>query len=174
MFGSNWATGSRQEDFYVMVLFQICVRQSCSPTKMATTVQLRCYWKCLWSRWAITGSWEPLVPSNVLNFNTFILLYISKTIRDRGKVYLERQKSYGTDKLCWEEAEEAEEKIRLKQYVFLRSTVVGHFQLWELFCTLSHQDGHHSAVALLLKVSLIQVSDYRLLGTSGSIKCSKF
>ena len=44
-----------------MVLFQNCVRQSCSPTKMATTVQLCCYWKQLWSRWAITGSWEPLV-----------------------------------------------------------------------------------------------------------------
>jgi hypothetical protein len=44
-----------------MVLFQNCVRQSCSPTKMADTVQLRCYWKQLWSRWAITGSWEPLV-----------------------------------------------------------------------------------------------------------------
>ena len=44
-----------------MVLFQNCVRQSCSPTKMATTVQLRCYWKQLWSRWAITGSWEPLL-----------------------------------------------------------------------------------------------------------------
>ena len=35
--------------------------------------------------------------------------------------YLERQKSHGPDKLCWEEAEEAEEKIRLKQYVSLRS-----------------------------------------------------
>jgi hypothetical protein len=39
--------------------------------------------------------------------------------------YLERQKSYGLDKLCWEEAEEAEEteseeKIRIKQYVSLR------------------------------------------------------
>ena len=40
---------------------------------------------------------------------------------------LERQKSYGPDKLRWEEAEEeeeaeaeAEEKIRLKQYVSLR------------------------------------------------------
>jgi hypothetical protein len=32
--------------------------------------------------------------------------------------------------------------------------------------TLSHQDGHHSAVALLLKAALIQVSDYRLLGAS--------
>ena len=44
-----------------MVLFQNCVRQSHSLTKIATTVQLRCYWKQLWSRWAITGSWEPLV-----------------------------------------------------------------------------------------------------------------
>ena len=34
---------------------------------------------------------------------------------------------------------------------------------------LSHQDGHHSAVALLLKAALIQVSDYRLLGASGLI-----
>jgi hypothetical protein len=33
--------------------------------------------------------------------------------------YLERQKSYVPDKLRWEEAEE--EKIRLKQYVSLRS-----------------------------------------------------
>jgi hypothetical protein len=35
--------------------------------------------------------------------------------------------------------------------------------------TLSHQDGHHSAVVLLLKAALIQVSDYRLLGASGLI-----
>jgi hypothetical protein len=35
--------------------------QSRSPTKMAATLQLCCYWKQLWSRWAITGSWEPLV-----------------------------------------------------------------------------------------------------------------
>jgi hypothetical protein len=32
--------------------------------------------------------------------------------------HLERQKSYGSDKLRWEEAEE---KIRQKQYVSLRS-----------------------------------------------------
>jgi hypothetical protein len=31
----------------------------------------------------------------------------------------------------------------------------------------SRQDGCHSAVALLLKAALIQVSDYRLLGASG-------
>jgi hypothetical protein len=35
--------------------------------------------------------------------------------------------------------------------------------------TLSHQDGHHSAVALSLKAALIQVSGYRLLGASGFI-----
>jgi hypothetical protein len=35
---------------------------------------------------------------------------------------------------------------------------------------LSHQDGHHSAVALLLKAALIQVSDYRLLGASAPQK----
>ena len=33
---------------------------------------------------------------------------------------------------------------------------------------LSRKDGRHSAVALLLKAALIQVSDYRLLGASGS------
>ena len=46
--------------------------------------------------------------------------------------YLERQKRYGPDKLCWEEAEEAEEeveeKIRLKQYVSLRSKERHNYQ----------------------------------------------
>jgi hypothetical protein len=46
-----------------MDLFQNGVRQLRSPAKMAATVQLRCYWKQLWSRWAITGSWEPLIYS---------------------------------------------------------------------------------------------------------------
>jgi hypothetical protein len=39
---------------------------------------------------------------------------------------------------------------------------------------LSHQDGCRSAVALLLKVALIQVSDYRLLGASGYIEKNVF
>ena len=39
---------------------------------------------------------------------------------------------------------------------------------------LSRQDGHHSAVALLLKAALIQVSDYRLLGASGFFKTFNF
>ena len=49
-----------------MVLFQNGVRQLHSPAKMAATVQFRCYWKQLWSRWAITGSWEPLVFTETL------------------------------------------------------------------------------------------------------------
>ena len=53
-------------------------------------------------------------------------------------IYLERQKSYGPDKLSWEEAEEeeveAEEQIRLKQYVSLRSKERHNykFSLWEV------------------------------------------
>ena len=57
-----------------MVLLQIDVRQLRSPTKMAATVQLRCYWKQLWSRWAITGSWEPLV-SLWLEILSWFLVY---------------------------------------------------------------------------------------------------
>jgi hypothetical protein len=41
------------------------------------------------------------------------------------------------------------------------------FPKWCSAVALSRQDGHHSAVALLLKAALIQVSDYRLLGASG-------
>jgi hypothetical protein len=43
----------------------------------------------------------------------------------------------------------------------------GPLPKWCPAVALSHQDGHHSAVALLLKAALIQVSDYRLLGASG-------
>ena len=49
-------------------------------------------------------------------------ILFKKQLFDLELTYLERQKRYGPDKLCWEEAEEAEaeEKIRLKQYVSLR------------------------------------------------------
>jgi hypothetical protein len=43
----------------------------------------------------------------------------------------------------------------------------GPLAKWCPAVALSRQDGHHSAVALLLKAALIQVSDYRLLGASG-------
>jgi hypothetical protein len=62
-----------------MVLFQNCVRQSRSPTMMAATVQLRCYWKQLWSRWAITGSCEPLVLLFVVLF--VVLLFCKKSLK---------------------------------------------------------------------------------------------
>jgi hypothetical protein len=59
-----------------MVLFQNGVRQLRSPAKMAATVRLRCYWKQLWSRWAITGSWEPLVvvPDGSIIFYFYYLI----------------------------------------------------------------------------------------------------
>jgi hypothetical protein len=44
----------------------------------------------------------------------------------------------------------------------------GPLPKWCPAVALSRQDGRHSAVALLLKAALIQVSDYRLLGASGS------
>ena len=43
----------------------------------------------------------------------------------------------------------------------------GPFPKLCLTVALSHQDGRHSAAALLLKAALIQVSDYRLLSASG-------
>jgi hypothetical protein len=43
----------------------------------------------------------------------------------------------------------------------------GPLRKWCPAVALSLQDGRHSAVALLLKAALIQVSDYRLLGASG-------
>jgi hypothetical protein len=43
----------------------------------------------------------------------------------------------------------------------------GPLPKWCPAVALSRQYGHHSAVALLLKAALIQVSDYRLLGASG-------
>jgi hypothetical protein len=43
----------------------------------------------------------------------------------------------------------------------------GPLPKWCPAVALSRQDGRHSAVALLLKAALIEVSDYRLLGASG-------
>jgi hypothetical protein len=58
---------------------QNCVRQLRSPAKMAATVQLHCYWKQLWSRWAITGSCEPLV----LNIT---MLWINTTQNAKSRI----------------------------------------------------------------------------------------
>jgi hypothetical protein len=55
---------------------------------------------------------------------------------------------------CWEKCDEI-------------CALDGPLPKWCPAVALSRQDGHHSAVALLLKAALIQVSDYRLLGASG-------
>jgi hypothetical protein len=49
---------------------------------------------------------------------------------------------------------------------FLCEFPIGSYVKLSPAVALSHQNGHHSAVALLLKAALIQVSDYRLLGAS--------
>jgi hypothetical protein len=51
--------------------------------------------------------------------------------------YLERQKSYGPDKLRWEKAEE---KIRLKQYVSLRSKGRHNYRSEQSFTGLGSED----------------------------------
>jgi hypothetical protein len=59
-------------------------------------------------------------------------------------------------------------KIRFSRKKILNyAYVYGPLPKWCLAVALSCQDGRHSAVALLLKAALIQVSDYRLLGASG-------
>jgi hypothetical protein len=52
----------------------------------------------------------------------------------------------------------------------MEKSLDGPLPKWCPAVALSRQDGHHSAVALLLKAALIQVSDYRLLGASGISK----
>ena len=63
--------------------------------------------------------------------------------------YLERQKSYGPDKLRWEEAEEeeadAEEKIRLKQYVSPSNGLFRKKMYERLECTLYSQTCNRSS-----------------------------
>ena len=83
-----------------MVLFQNCVRQSRSPTKMAATVQLRCYWKQLWSRWAITGSLvfrSELLPSGFIRR----LLSLSSVVNFSHFNLILRNHWANLDQLCW-------------------------------------------------------------------------
>jgi hypothetical protein len=77
----SWSEGNS----HWMVLFQNGVRQLRSPAKMATTVQLRCYWKQLWSSWAITGSWVPLVIQTQTFYSCIVLcLLLSSLCRHNG------------------------------------------------------------------------------------------
>jgi hypothetical protein len=58
------------------------------------------------------------VPQRSLRYATHCLMAMHPHTKYHWPIW---QKSYGPDKLHWEEAEEVEEKIRLKQYVSLRS-----------------------------------------------------
>jgi hypothetical protein len=113
-----------------MVLFEYCVRQSRSLTKMAATVQLRCIlvgglkWRTHFWKGTTQGSFQQSLVEigSLVSEKIFFINFISP-------------------------------------FSIFRCAAVA----------LSHQDGRHSAVALLLKAALIQVSDYRLLGASGRI-----
>ena len=60
-----------------------------------------------------------MVPRRSLRYVTHRLMVMHPHIKYHWPIWKDK-KSYGPDKLRWEEAEEAEEKIRLKQYVSLR------------------------------------------------------
>jgi hypothetical protein len=66
-------------------------------------------------------------------YGPFLMKFPVKVIMSTYQIsliYLERQKSYGPDKLRWEEVE-VEEKIRLKQYVSLRSKGRHNYLNWK-------------------------------------------
>jgi hypothetical protein len=60
--------------------------------------------------------------------------------------------------------------FQFSQFSSIYDQLIFHFPQCS---ALSHQDGRNSAVALLLKKALIQVSDYRLLGASGLAHLAK-
>jgi hypothetical protein len=60
------------------------------------------------------------VPQRSLRYATHRLMVMHPHTKYHCTIWKDK-KSYGPDKLRWEEAEEVEEKIRLKQYVSLRS-----------------------------------------------------
>ena len=70
------------------------------------------------------------IPNKYYLRNNYLTLRWKVKVPRRSLTYLERQKGYGQDKLLWEEAEEEEagKKIRLKQYVSLRSN--GRHNYW--------------------------------------------
>jgi acid phosphatase class B len=73
-FGWDWLCSFRGEDFIKF--------HPRSPTKMATTVQLCCYWKQLWSRWAILLN----IPKQLAKS----IIYMSTLIWKKGKYIVKR------------------------------------------------------------------------------------
>jgi hypothetical protein len=133
------------------------------------TVQLRCYWKQLWSRWAITGSWEPLVSETTKQIPSWS--EGSTTGHNFGrrpsndyfiKVWFQLSNWFQTIRFLWE--------FPIGSYVKLSSKFKKNLLLWNYWANLnqtlrklslggplpklcpafqtSDQDGHHSRTYL--------------------------
>ena len=161
-----------------MVLFQKCFWGFGASTKMAPTAELSLtqdpmgnshkhllVWNQLlnWNQTLIKQSLDgPLpklclvVPPSDQAGCTAVLCFTQNLIGNSPKIHLVWNQQLNQNQILMEQSLDC--------------------PLLKLFpaVALSNQDDRHSAVALLLKADLIQVSDYRLLRTSGFIKFSKF
>ena len=154
-----------------MVLFQTCVRRFGLSTKMATTAELNLTQDPMGNSHKNLLVWNQL-----LNWNqTLIKQSLDGPLPKSCLVILPSDQDGCTAELSLTQDPMGNSH---KNHLFWNQQLNQNQTLMEQsldgpltkLCpavVLSHQDGHHSAVALLLKATLIQVSDYRLLGASG-------
>ena len=155
-----------------MVLFQKCVRPFGPSTKMGPTAELSftqdpmgnshknlLIWNQLlnWNQTLITQSLDGPLPKLCLvvppSDQDGCITELSLTQDPMGNSH--------KNHLIWNQ------QVNQNQ-TLMEQSLDGPLPKFCLTVVFSHQDGHHSAVALLLKAAFIQVSDYRLLGASGS------
>ena len=154
-----------------MVLFQKCFWRFGPSTKMAPTAEL-----CLTQDRMRNSHKNLLVWNQLFNWNQTLIkqsldgplpklcLVVPPSDQDgcTAKLSLTQDPMGNSHKnhLVWNQ------QLNQNQ-TLMEQSLDGPFPKLCPAVTLSHQDGRHSAVALLLKAALIQVSDYRLLGASG-------
>ena len=150
-----------------MVLIQKCVRRFGPSTKMAPTVELSLTQDPMGNSHKHLLDWNQL-----LNWNQTLIkqsldcphpklcLVVPPTDQDGCTAELSlRQDPMGNshkNHLLWNQ------QLNQNQ-TLMEQSLDGPFPKMCPAVALSYQDGRHSAVALLLKAALIQVSDYRLL-----------
>ena len=159
-----------------MVLVQKCVRRFGPSTKMAPTVELSLTQDPMENShkhllvWNQLLKWnQPLIKQSLDGPLPKLCLVVPPTDQDGCTAELSlRQDPMGNshkNHLVWNQ------QLNQNQPLMEKSLDCPLPKLC-LAVTLSHQDGPHSAVALLLKAALIQVSDYRLLGASCALQCT--
>ena len=155
-----------------MVLFQNCVRRFGSSTKMTPTAELSLTQDPMGNShrrvlvWNQLLNWnQTLIKQSLLN-GPFpkLRLVVPPSDQDGCKAVLSlTQDPMGNshkNHLVWNQQLNQNQSL-------MEQSLDGPLPKLCPAVALSHQDGRHSAVALLLKAALIQVSDYRLLGASG-------